>query len=77
VAKGRFHLTLPERLSEEPVIHTLGDRFGLVTTIRRAHIEEHTAWIMLELDGSEEHMGQALTWMSDQGIQVERIEDSG
>jgi ABC-type methionine transport system ATPase subunit len=76
VARGRFHLTLPERLADEPVIHALGTRFDLVTNIRRASIEERTAWVILELEGSEEAMADAVQWLAEQDVQVERIDDS-
>jgi ABC-type methionine transport system ATPase subunit len=74
VARGRFHLTLPERLSDEPVIHTLGARFGVVTNIRRASIEDRTAWIILELEGPDRAVEDALRWLAEQDVKVERIE---
>jgi hypothetical protein len=76
VARGRFHLTLPERLSDEPVIHTLGTRFDVVTNIRRASIEDRTAWVILELEGPDRAVEDALRWLADQDVHVERIEDS-
>jgi len=59
------------------VIHTLGSRFDVVTNIRRASIEERTAWVILELDGSDEAVGDAVRWLAEQDVQVERIDDSG
>jgi L-aspartate semialdehyde sulfurtransferase ferredoxin len=77
VATARFHLTLPERLADEPIIHTLGNRFDVVTNIRRASIEDRTAWVILELAGSEEAIAEAVRWLADHDVQVERIRDSG
>ena len=74
---SRFHLTFPERLVREPVIHTLGERFGLVTNIRRANVDDRTAWVILEMDGPRDRLDAALSWLAEQGVQVERIEDSG
>ena len=56
------------------MIHTLGSWFDLVTNIRRASIEDRTAWVILELEGSEEAIAEAVRWMADQDVQVERIE---
>jgi ABC-type methionine transport system ATPase subunit len=70
----RFHLTLPERLAEEPIIHTLGERFGLVTNLTRAHIEEAGGWVILDLRGDEDDLAGAVAWLVEQGVQVERIE---
>jgi hypothetical protein len=77
VVRGRFHLTLPERLADEPVIHTLGARFGLVTNIRRASIEEPNAWVILELQGGDEALRDALLWLAERDVHVERIDDTG
>jgi NIL domain len=76
VAGRRFHLTLPELLADEPVIHTLSTRFGLVTTIRRASIEDRAAWVILDLDGPDQAVEDALRWLAEQDVRVERI-DSG
>lgn len=75
MATGRFHLTLPGKLVEEPVIHTLGSRFGLVTTIRRANLEEGSGWVILEVDGSVEAIQEAVRWLLEQGVQVDRIDE--
>ena len=73
MAKGRFHLTLPGDLVGEPVIHTVGSRFGVVTTIRRANLEEGSGWVILEIDGEEDAIEEALRWLRDRGVQVDRI----
>lgn len=76
MVKGRFHLTFPGDLVEEPVIHTLGTRFGLVTTIRRANLEEGSGWVILEMEGSDEALRDALAWLREQRVAVGRIEGS-
>ena len=37
---ARLHLTFPRHLSQEPVIYRVGKDFGLVTTIRKANIDD-------------------------------------
>ncbi len=74
--RARFHLTFPEHLINEPVIHRVGKDFGLVTNIRRANIEERHAWVILEMEGTKESVAEALTWLAEQGVQVDRIEES-
>jgi L-aspartate semialdehyde sulfurtransferase ferredoxin len=71
---ARFHLTLPERLAEEPILHDLGRRFGLVTNLTRAHIEEGGGWVILDLRGDEDALARAVAWLDEQGVQVERID---
>ncbi|HEX9122183.1 MAG TPA: NIL domain-containing protein [Actinomycetota bacterium] len=74
MTKARFHLTFPEHLINEPVIHRVGREFDLVTNIRRANIEEHQAWVIVEVEGADEAVARAVAWLTDQGIQVDRIE---
>jgi hypothetical protein len=71
---ARFHLTLPERLAEEPIIHGLGERFGVVTNLTRAHLEETGGWVILDLRGDEDALARAVAWLDEQGVQVERID---
>ena len=74
---ARLHLTFPRHLSQEPVIYRVGKDFGLVTTIRKANIDDETGWVILEVDGDEREVARAAAWLSDQGIHVDRIEEEG
>jgi L-aspartate semialdehyde sulfurtransferase ferredoxin len=69
----RFHLTFPEHLIDEPVIHELGRRFDVVTNIRGANVDERFAWVILEMVGSEKDIADAVAWLIDKGITVERL----
>jgi hypothetical protein len=75
VVKARLHLTFPERLLSVPVVHRLGTDFGLITNIRRANLEESGGWVILEVEGDEDRIADAIMWLADQGLQVDRIED--
>lgn len=75
MAKARLHLTFPEHLRSVPVVHRLGTDFGIVTNIRRANLEESGGWIILEVEGDEVRIADAIVWLADQGLQVDRIED--
>jgi ABC-type methionine transport system ATPase subunit len=74
VAKGRFHLTFPEELVEQPVIYELGKKFDVVTNIRRASVEERFGWVILEIDGPDHAVEDAVSWLSERGVQVSRID---
>jgi ABC-type methionine transport system ATPase subunit len=75
LASGRFHLTFPEHLIREPVIYSLGKRFGLVTNIRRANVdpEEGQGWVILEIEGTDDALTEAVAWLVDRGVRVERL----
>ncbi len=77
MAKARLHLTFPERLIDEPVIYRLVKEFEVVPNIRRANVEERFAWVILELDGSEEALTSAVGWLEGRGVQVARLEGDG
>lgn len=76
MTKARFHLTFPERLISEPVIHRVGKDFDLVTNIRRANVEERSAWVILEVEGADDDIERAEAWLAEQGLQVNRIDET-
>jgi ABC-type methionine transport system ATPase subunit len=77
MAKGKFHLTFPGHLIREPVIYSVGQRFSLVTNIRRANVdpEEGHGWVILEMEGTQENLADAVAWLLDQGVEVDRLAD--
>jgi len=75
MTSARFHLTFPEHLISEPVIHRVGTDFELVTNIRRANIDERHGWVILEMEGEDEQIANAVAWLAGQGVQIDRLED--
>ena len=75
MAAAKLHLGFPQRLMSVPVIHRLGSEFRLVANIHRANLGEGGGWIILEVEGDEDHIVRAIEWLVGQGIQVDRIEE--
>ena len=75
MTKARLHLTFAEHVIQEPIVYRLGKDFGLVTNIRRANVEERFGWVILEVDGPEDELARAVSWLAEQGVQVDRIAD--
>ena len=73
MAKRRVHLTFPENLVQEPIIFNLGKQFDIVTNIRRANVEDNFGWVILELDGDERALDRGLTYLREQGVEVNTI----
>ncbi|MGH2710094.1 MAG: NIL domain-containing protein [Actinomycetota bacterium] len=73
MAASRFHLTFTGNLAKEPVMHTLGQKFDLVPTIRKASLDEDEGWMIIEVDGPEASVIEAVKWLTDQGVKVESI----
>ena len=76
VTRARLHLTFPGDLASEPVLHGLATEFGLVTNIRRANIEERGGWIIVEVEGDQDRIVEAVSWLAERGLQVDRIDES-
>ena len=51
MAKLRVRFTFTPELIQEPVIWQLGQKFPIVTNIRRADVREAFGWALLELEG--------------------------
>jgi ABC-type methionine transport system ATPase subunit len=74
MSKSRLHLSFPEPLVERPVIYEAANRFGVVPNIRRANVETHSGWVILELTGEQESIDEAVSWFSEVGVIVNRME---
>jgi L-aspartate semialdehyde sulfurtransferase ferredoxin len=74
VSSAHLHLSFPADLISEPVLHGLSTRFELVSTIRRANLEEDRGgWLIVQVEGDEQVITAAVVWLSEQGVDVDRI----
>ena len=73
MAKRQVMFTFPQELVREPIIYNLGQQFKVVTNIRRADISEAKGWVVLELEGDEKDIEQAIAWLTSKGIRVEPV----
>ena len=74
MATAHLHLSFPSTLISEPVLHGLATRFSLVSTIRRANLEEDRGgWLIVQVEGEEGSIADAVVWLSEQGVDVDRI----
>lgn len=70
----KIRLTFPEELITEPVIHTVGRRFDVVTNIRRADVRETTGWVVLEMTGTQQRLDEATRYLESLGVRVDDLE---
>ena len=77
MAHAQFHLTFPEQLLREPMVYRIGSEFSLRTNIRRANVDEHAAWFIMDFEGDEAHIERAVEWLRAEGVQVDRIPIDG
>jgi ABC-type methionine transport system ATPase subunit len=67
---AHWHLTYAPEVASEPVLWDLAERFGLHTNIRRASVDEHLAWVIVEVRGAAESLAAARVWLGERGVQV-------
>ena len=70
----RLFVSFPEALVERPMIYELVKRFDVVPNIRRANVESHSGWVILELTGGADALDGAITYLEGLGCQVNRME---
>jgi hypothetical protein len=66
-------LTFPQTQVKEPVVYHLGVDYAVVTSIRRAAIEDHFGWMVLEMVGEPDQLDAAETYLTSLGIQVSPV----
>ena len=70
----RLFVAFPESLVARPMIYEVVRRFDVVPNIRRANVEAHSGWMILELDGPAGARDAAVDWLVEQGCTVNPME---
>ena len=73
MAKKRVRFTFPENLIKEPLIYNLGKEFAVITNVRMADVDEHTGWVVLELDGDAGEIDRSIDWARNKGVRVDPV----
>jgi len=71
MVKRRVKFTFPPELIKEPIIYKLGQRFKVITNIRRADINGDKGWVVLELEGKGEDIERGIAWVTGKGVRVD------
>lgn len=71
MVKRQVVLTFPRELLKEPIIYILGQEFNILTNILQADISESKGWLVLELEGEEKAIDDAITWATSRGVRVD------
>jgi len=70
----RLFVSFPEELVERPMIYEIVKRFDVVPNIRRANVESHSGWVILELSGAPDARDRAVAYLEGLGCAVNRME---
>ncbi|MBU1661807.1 MAG: NIL domain-containing protein [Chloroflexi bacterium] len=66
-------LIYPPHLIDVPVINQLIRRYELTFNILRAEVTPKEGWVDIQLAGSAAAIEDAITWLSGQGIEIQRL----
>jgi ABC-type methionine transport system ATPase subunit len=70
----RLFVSFPEELVDRPMIYDVVKRFDVVPNIRRANVEAHSGWVILELTGAQGHLDAAIAYLEEVGCTVNTME---
>ena len=70
----RLFVSIPEDQVDRPMIYEMIKRFAVIPSIRRANVEAHSAWVILELSGENAARDQAVAYLEEAGCTVNRME---
>ena len=73
MGKQRVKFTFPPDLVTQPITYELGQKFQLITNIRRADVRENMGWVVLELEGTDEEIEKGVNWVSSMGVRVDPV----
>ncbi len=70
----RLFVSFPEQLVDRPLIYEVIRQFDVVPNIRRANVEDHSGWIILEMNGEQAKLEAAVAYLEEAGCTVNRME---
>ncbi len=70
----RLFVSFPEELVDRPMIYEVVKRFDVVPNIRRANVEAHSGWTILELTGAQAQLDASVAYLEEVGCTVNTME---
>ncbi len=70
----RLFVSFPESLVDRPMIYEVIKQFDVVPNIRRANVESHSGWVILEMTGAPAQLEAAVAYLEEVGCTVNRME---
>jgi ABC-type methionine transport system ATPase subunit len=69
-----LRLNYPPSLLRQPILNQLIVRFELTVNILQAQISLEEGWLEVEMLGEDQEIEQAISWLEEEGIEVEPSE---
>ena len=70
----RLFVSFPEELVDRPLVYEIIKKFDVVPNIRRANVEGHSGWLILEVNGEHSELDAAIAYFEGLGCTVNRME---
>ena len=70
----RLHVSFPEELVDRPMLYEMMQAHAVVPNLRRAAVEAHSGWVILELSGEDDAVAGAIGYLEGVGCTVNRME---
>lgn len=74
MASKHLRLTFPESQVAQPVIYHVVKDFDVVPSIRRASIENHFGWMIVDITGDSQAIDDAIAYLEGLGVEVSSAE---
>lgn len=74
MSNRHLRLTFPEAQVSQPVIYHVVKDFNVVPSIRRAAIENHFGWMIVDFSGEAADIDAAVAYMESIGVEVTSAE---
>jgi ABC-type methionine transport system ATPase subunit len=70
----RLFVSFPEELVDRPMVYEIIKRYDVVPSIRRANVEAHSGWTILEITGEADSIADSIAYLEGLGCTVNRME---
>jgi hypothetical protein len=74
MASVRIFVSFPEELVDRPMVYEMVKEYDVVPNIRRANVEAHSGWTILEVNGEPDKLDAAIAYLERVGCTVNRME---
>jgi hypothetical protein len=74
VSSLRLFVSFPEELVDRPLVYEVIKEYDVVPNIRRANVEGHSGWLILEVNGEQSQLDGAVSYLEGLGCTVNRME---
>lgn len=75
MTKKTIHFEFSQGLVKEPLLYLLARKFDVMTNIRAASVTDEGGFVVLEVEGEDAVIQEAVDYLVEQGIKVTEQDD--